>query len=44
VGRGLKRVVEAEKGREKERVDKWKPAMAMWREGGREWRERDTKR
>jgi hypothetical protein len=32
--RGVKRVVEAEKGRE-ERVDKWRLAMATWREGGK---------
>jgi hypothetical protein len=36
MGRGVKRVAEAEKGREKERVEKWGPAMAMWREGERE--------
>jgi hypothetical protein len=31
--RGVKRVAEAEKGREKERVEEWGPAMATWREG-----------
>ena len=36
MGRGVKRVVEAEKGREKERVEKKGLAMATWREGGRE--------
>jgi hypothetical protein len=36
MGRGVKRVAEAEKGREKERVRKWGPAMATWREEGRE--------
>jgi hypothetical protein len=35
MGRGVKRVVEAEKGRE-ERAEKWRWAMTMWREGGRE--------
>ena len=25
----------AEKGRERERVEKWRPAMTMWREVGR---------
>jgi hypothetical protein len=29
MGRGVKRVAEAEKGREKERIDTWRPAMAM---------------
>ena len=38
MGRGVKRAVEAEKGREKERL-----AMATWREGRREWRERRSK-
>ena len=38
MGRGVKRVVEAEKGRE-ERAEKWRWAMTMWREGGREWGE-----
>jgi hypothetical protein len=36
MGRGVKRVAEAEKSREKERVEKWGPAMATWREGERE--------
>jgi hypothetical protein len=36
MGRRVKRVVEAEKSREKERVEKWGPIMATWREGGRE--------
>jgi hypothetical protein len=34
--RGVKRVADKEKGREKERVEKWGLAMATWREGGRE--------
>jgi hypothetical protein len=34
MGRGVKRVVEEEKGREKLRL-----AMATWREEGREWGE-----
>ena len=29
MGRRVKRVVEAEKGREKERVEKWRWAMTM---------------
>jgi hypothetical protein len=33
MGRGVKRVVEADKDREKERVEKWRPAMTTWREG-----------
>jgi hypothetical protein len=33
MGRGIKRVAEAEKGREKERVEKRRPAMTTWREG-----------
>jgi hypothetical protein len=37
LGRGVKRVAEAEKGREKERAEKQRLAMATWREGGREW-------
>ena len=37
MGRGVKKVAEAEKDREKERMEKWRPAMATWREGGREW-------
>jgi hypothetical protein len=36
MGRGVKRVAKAEKGREKERVEKWGPAVATWRVGGRE--------
>ena len=35
MGRRVKRVAEAEKGREKERVEKERPAMTTWREGGR---------
>lgn len=31
MGRGINRIVEAEKGRE-ERIEKQRPAMAMWRE------------
>ena len=42
MGRGVKRVAEAEKGREKERK-KWRLAMAMWKEGGRGWVERGSK-
>ena len=38
LGRGAKRVVESEKGREKLR-----PAMTSWREGEREWGERGRK-
>jgi hypothetical protein len=34
MGRGVKRVAEAEKGREKERVEKWGPTIAMWGLGG----------
>jgi hypothetical protein len=37
MGRGVKRVVEAEKCREKERVEKYRPAMTMGKEGGRKW-------
>jgi hypothetical protein len=33
MGRGVKREAEAEKGREKERVEKERSAMATWREG-----------
>jgi hypothetical protein len=45
MGRGVKRVAEAEKGREKERVEKQRLAMATWRGwgGGREWGERGSK-
>ena len=39
MGRKIKRVAEAEKSREKERVEKQRPAMTTWREGGREWGE-----
>ena len=35
MGRGVKRVAEAEKGREKKRVEKTRPAMATWREEGK---------
>jgi hypothetical protein len=28
--RGVKRVAEAEEGRKKERVEKWRLAMTMW--------------
>ena len=38
--RGVKRIVETEKGREKERVEEWRPAMTTWREGEQEARER----
>jgi hypothetical protein len=34
MGRRVKRVVEAEKGREKERIEKWRPVMTTWREEG----------
>ena len=46
MGRGVKRVAEAEKGREKERVEKTRPAMATWREEGKgqEAREQEGKR
>jgi hypothetical protein len=30
MGRGVKRVVEAKKGREKEKVEKQRPDMTMW--------------
>jgi hypothetical protein len=43
MGRGVKRVVETEKGREEERVEKWGPAMATWR-GGRELGVREQER
>jgi hypothetical protein len=35
MGRGVKRVAEGEKGKEKERVEKWGLAMATW--GGGSW-------
>lgn len=35
MGRGVKRVVEAGKGREKERLEKQRQAMTTWREGRR---------
>jgi hypothetical protein len=35
MGRGAKRVAEAEKVREKARVEKWELDMATWREGQR---------
>jgi hypothetical protein len=31
MGRRIKRVVQAEKGKEEERVEKWRPAMNTWR-------------
>ena len=35
MGKGIKMVEEAEKGRERERVEKWRPAMTSWKgEGG----------
>ena len=38
MGRGVKRVTEAEKGKEKERVEYWRPSMATWvGVGGRKW-------
>jgi hypothetical protein len=33
MGRGDKRVVEAEKGRKSREVEEWRPAMSTWREG-----------
>jgi hypothetical protein len=36
MGRGVKRVVEAEKGRERDRVKKQRPDMNMGRERGRD--------
>jgi hypothetical protein len=33
MGRGVKRVVEEDKGREGERTEKYRPAMTTWREG-----------
>jgi hypothetical protein len=33
MGSGVKGIVEAEKGREKERVEKQRLAMTMWRKG-----------
>ena len=36
MGRWVKGVVEAEKGRDRETVEKQRPAMTMWREGGGE--------
>jgi hypothetical protein len=41
MGRGIERVVESEKGRKRETVDKWRPAMTTWREEGRELGERE---
>jgi hypothetical protein len=35
MGRGVKRVAEAEKGREKERVEKWGPGHGHVERGGR---------
>jgi hypothetical protein len=32
MGRGVKRVAEAERGKEKKRVETERPAMAKWRE------------
>jgi hypothetical protein len=43
MGRGVKRVAEAERGREKERAEKQRPAMNIWRERGREWGEMRNK-
>jgi hypothetical protein len=42
MGRRVKRVIEAEKGRE-ERGEKWRPSMNTWREGRRKWGERGSK-
>jgi hypothetical protein len=33
MGKGVRRVVEAEKGREKKRAEKERSAIATWREG-----------
>jgi hypothetical protein len=44
MGRGVQRVAEAEKGREKERVEKQRQTMTTWREGEREWGERGSKK
>jgi hypothetical protein len=44
LGRGIKRVVETENGRERKRVEKWRPAMALWRERGRKCGERRSKK
>ena len=41
---GVNGVVEAEKGRERERVEKWRPAMTTWREGGGEESPRGAER
>jgi hypothetical protein len=41
--RGVKRVAEAEKDRKKERGEKWRSDMTLWRKGGREWGERGHK-
>ena len=38
MGWGVKRVMEAKKDREKERVGKLRLALPSWREGGKEWR------
>ena len=40
---GVKRVVEAEKGIEEEKVDKWRLATTTWKEGGSEWGKRGHK-
>jgi hypothetical protein len=48
MGSGVKRVVEAEKDREKERVEKWRPAMRGEgngkRGGAREQKARERER
>lgn len=43
MGRGVKRVVEAGKGREKERLEKQRQAMTTWREGKKGMRREGSK-
>ena len=42
--KGVKGVVEAEKDRERERVEKQRPAMTTWREGGGNEEREEAKR
>jgi hypothetical protein len=35
--REVKRAIETEKGRDKERIEKWRLAKTTWKQGGREW-------
>ena len=44
MGWELRGVVEAKKGRERERIEKQRPAMTMWREVGGEESPREGKR